>query len=178
MAIPNRIFIIGPMGAGKTTVGRQLARLTGLDFDDTDHEVQRRTGVDISFIFEKEGEEGFRRRETRALETLSSREGIVLATGGGIVTQPENRRLLAGRGVVVYLCSDIDTQLERTRHDRDRPLLQCDDRRARLTQLMQERDPLYREIADIVIESGGRQARSVAREIMDRLRDTGLPGEP
>lgn len=177
MAIPNRIFIIGPMGAGKTTVGRQLARLTGLDFDDTDHEVQRRTGVDISFIFEKEGEEGFRRRESRALEALSAREGIVLATGGGIVTLPENRRLLAGRGVVVYLCSDLETQLERTRHDRNRPLLQGEDRRAKLQQLTTERDPLYREIADIIIESGGRQARAVAREILERLRDPGHPGQ-
>ncbi len=175
MRLPSRIFLVGPMGAGKTTVGRQLARLAGLEFADTDHEIEHRTGVDIPFIFEKEGEAGFRRRESRVLEELSDRDGIVLATGGGIVTGDDNRRLLSGRGVVIYLHADVPTQKARTRHDRHRPLLDCADPDTRLRDLMAERDPLYREIADLVVESDGRQARAVAREILERLQDRGTP---
>ena len=132
MKKPGNLFLIGPMGAGKSAVGRQLARLLHLDFVDSDEEVERRTGVDIPFIFEKEGEAGFRKREAQAIDELSRRDGIVLATGGGAVVDPQNRNHLGARGFVVYLHTSVDQQLSRTRKGRERPLLANDDPRATL----------------------------------------------
>lgn len=168
---PGRIFLVGPMGAGKTSVGRQLARALELDFVDADHEVERRAGVDISTIFEFEGEAGFRRRERIVLDELTQREDTVLATGGGAVLDPANRRILAERGLVVYLDTSVAEQLRRTRRDRDRPLLQSSDRRATLERLYEERDPLYREVADIVVETNGRRRRTTVDRILARLAD-------
>lgn len=157
------------MGAGKSAVGRQLARLLHLDFVDSDEEVERRTGVDIPFIFEKEGEAGFRKRESQAIDELSKRDGIVLATGGGAVVDPQNRNHLGARGFVVYLHTSVDQQLSRTRKGRERPLLVNDDPRSVLESLMAERDPLYREIADLTVETDGRKVNAVANEILDKL---------
>lgn len=168
---PRRIFLVGPMGAGKTSVGRQLADALELDFVDADHEVERRAGVDIATIFEFEGEAGFRRRERLLIDQLTQRDGIVLATGGGVVLDTDNRRALAERGLVVYLDTSVAEQLRRTRRDRARPLLQSSDRRATLEKLYQERDPLYREVADIVVETNGRRRRSTVDRILARLAD-------
>ncbi|MCW8908395.1 MAG: shikimate kinase AroK [Sedimenticola sp.] len=166
----KNIFLIGPMGAGKSTIGRQVASQLGLQFDDSDHEIQRRTGVDIPTIFDFEGEEGFRKRERAVIDELTQRTGIVLATGGGSVLDPDNRRNLSGRGVVVYLYCSPEQQYERTLRDRNRPLLQSKDPLGTLQSLMQERDPLYRETADMIIVSEKRSAASVAGEIVNKIR--------
>ncbi len=157
------------MGAGKTAVGRQLARALHLPFVDSDVEIEERTGVDIPFIFEKEGEAGFRKREAALLDELTMREGIVLATGGGAVTDAGSRRRLGTRGFVVYLYTSVDQQVARTSRGRTRPLLETDDPRAKLAELLEIRDPLYREIADLVVETDRRKVRSVTREIVERL---------
>ncbi len=157
------------MGAGKSAVGRQLARLLHLDFVDSDDEIEARTGVDIPFIFEKEGEEGFRKRETVAIDDLSQREGVVLATGGGAVISTENRSRLGARGYVVYLYTSVDQQLERTQRGRERPLLDNADPRKVLADFMAIRDPLYREIADLVIDTDGRRVKAVAKQIHEAL---------
>jgi len=166
---PQNLFLIGPMGAGKSAVGRQLARLLHLEFVDSDEEIELRTGVDIPFIFEKEGEAGFRRREMKVIDDLSQKDGIVLATGGGAVMDPQNRNHLGARGFVIYLHTSVDQQLSRTRKGRDRPLLANDDPRAILEALMATREPLYREIADLTVETDGRKVRAVANEILERL---------
>jgi shikimate kinase len=165
---PN-IFLVGPMGAGKTTVGRRLAELRGMTFADSDHEIEERTGVDIAYIFEKEGEAGFRRREKQVIDELTAGHDVVLATGGGAVLDAENRAHLSSRGVVVYLHATVDHQLKRTGHSDHRPLLQKGDRRQVLESLLATRDPLYREIADLVVETDGRNARALADEIEQRL---------
>jgi len=166
----SNIFLIGPMGAGKTTVGKRLADSRGMEFVDSDHEVEARTGVDVAFIFEKEGEAGFRKREKQVVAELTQRSNIVLATGGGTVLDPENRRNLSARGVVVYLHASVDHQYARTERAENRPLLsQSTDRRDTLEQLFAIRDPLYREIADLVLTTDGRNARVLAREIEDYL---------
>jgi len=165
----RNIFLIGPMGAGKTTIGRALARRLKMDFVDADQEIERRTGVSISWIFEIEGEAGFRRRETQVLEELTDRPNTVLATGGGAVLAEANRRWLRTRGRVVYLRASIDALLERTRNSRHRPLLETDDRRGRLEALMRERGPLYEQEADLVVDTEGRPAAKVAEEIARRL---------
>jgi shikimate kinase len=157
------------MGAGKTAVGRQIARRLKSQFLDSDHELERRTGVDIPTIFEFEGEEGFRSRESAVIEELTQGRGIVLATGGGAVLDPVNRRHLAARGTVIYLCTTIDTQLERTSRDRNRPLLQTSNPRARLESLMAVRDPLYREIADIVVSTDNSRMPLLVNGIIKRL---------
>ncbi len=157
------------MGAGKSAVGRQLGRLLHLDFMDSDDEIEARTGVDISFIFEKEGEEGFRKREARVIDDLTRKEGIVLATGGGAVITPENRSHLGARGFVIYLYTSVDQQLSRTNRGRERPLLESGDRREILSDLMAHRDPLYREIADLIVDTDGRKVKAVANDILDRL---------
>jgi shikimate kinase len=169
MSKSTNIFLIGPMGAGKTTVGRRLAEARGMEFVDSDQEVEARTGVDIAFIFEKEGEAGFRRRERQAICELTQRQGLVLATGGGAVLDPDNRQWLAARGFVVYLHATIEQQLARTERTDTRPLLQRGNRRETLERLFLNRDPLYREIADLVLHTDGRNARALAREIEDRL---------
>lgn len=163
------VFLIGPMGAGKSAVGRRLAHLLKRDFYDTDDEIERRTGVDIPFIFEKEGEAGFRRRERRVVAELSALPGIVLATGGGVVLDEENRRDLTVSGTVVYLHASVGQQLKRTRRGRGRPLLETEDPRQRLEDLMTIREPLYRAMADYVIDTNGRKVAAVAEEIRRRL---------
>ena len=161
------IFLIGPMGSGKTAVGRALSRALGLPFHDSDAEIERRTGVDIPFIFEKEGEAGFRAREREAIEALTRLEGIVLATGGGAVLASENRRHLAERGTVVYLETSVRQQADRVRHGRNRPLLQQPgDIAERLGALMDVRSPLYGEIADVTVSTDGRRVPAVVEEIL------------
>ena len=169
MSKPQNLFLVGPMGAGKSAVGRQLARLMHMEFVDSDEEIENRTGVDISFIFEKEGEEGFRVRESNVIDELSSRQGIVLATGGGAVLDPQNRSHLGGRGFVIYLHTTVRQQLARTRRGRNRPLLDGGNKAQVLEDLMAIRDPLYREIADLVVQTDGRRVRDVATEIRDTL---------
>lgn len=166
----DNVFLIGPMGAGKSTIGRLLAAELRLPFKDSDQQIEERCGADIPWIFDMEGEQGFRDRETAMLEELVQARGIVLATGGGAVERPENRRLLVGRGFVVYLYTSVDRQYERTARDRKRPLLQTDDPRARLEELMARRDPLYRESADLVVNTDGRNARSLAHELVVKIR--------
>ena len=168
----QNLFLIGPMGAGKTTVGKQLAQVLGMQFIDSDLEIQRRTGVDIPTIFEFEGESGFRKRETAVIEDLTALEGIVLATGGGAVLDENNRRLLSSRGFVVYLQCTPEQQYERTFRDKNRPLLQTEDPLAKLKVLMAEREPLYLQTADLVIMSDRRNAQAVAREIQSKLDTT------
>ena len=165
----QNLFLIGPMGAGKSAVGRQLARLMHLDFFDSDEEIESRTGVDIPFIFEKEGETGFRKREVKVIDELSQRQGIVLATGGGAVLDADSRSHLGARGFVIYLHTTVQQQLERTQRGRTRPLLEDGDKEKVLTELMAVRDPLYREIADLVIETDGRRVREVAQEISQSI---------
>lgn len=170
MISKRNIFLIGPMGSGKTAVGRHLARLFRLSFHDSDADIEAKTGVDIAFIFEKEGEAGFRQREKESIERLTQLDSIVLATGGGAVLEPDNRRVLSERGVVVYLETSVDQQLERTRHARHRPLLNENDPGETLAALMQHRARLYAEIADITVSTDGRRVALVAEEIHAELR--------
>ena len=169
MKHPKNIFLIGPMGAGKSVVGRYLARSLNLSFVDSDDEIELRTGVDIPFIFEKEGESGFRKREAIVIDDLSKRENIVLATGGGAIMENDSRSRLGARGFVVYLYTTVDQQVTRTSKGRERPLLQNVDPRTALEQLLLFRDPLYREIADIIVETDGRKVKSVVDEIVEQL---------
>jgi shikimate kinase len=166
----RNVFLIGPMGSGKTAVGKQLARLLNAPFYDSDAEVERRTGVDISFIFEKEGEAGFRQREREAIEILTRLEPVVLATGGGAVLLAENRQCLAQRGYVVYLEASVEQQAQRVRHARHRPLLLNVDPEERLRELMSERAALYASIADITVATDGRKVQSVADDIIRGIR--------
>lgn len=169
MKSSSNVFLVGPMGAGKSTIGRLLAAELRLDFKDTDKEIEDRSGVDIPWIFDMEGEEGFRNREAAMLEELSQLDKTLLATGGGIVLRPENRRVLASRGKVVYLMTSIDEQVRRTARDKKRPLLNQDDPRAVLTTLMDQRHPLYEEIADFIIDTNGRSPKSVAQQLAREL---------
>ena len=161
----RNVILVGPMGAGKSTIGRQLAGILNYDFYDSDHEIEARTGADIPWIFDVEGEEGFRKREAAMIDELTQLDGIVLATGGGAVTRDENRSNLSSRGVVVYLKTSVEQQLERTARDRNRPLLQTEEPRKVLTELMRVRDPLYEEVADIVVNTGEGGVREVAQKI-------------
>jgi shikimate kinase len=161
----KKVFLVGPMGAGKTTIGRLLAQELCLPFKDSDREIEERTGADIPWIFDVEGEEGFRSRETSALEALSQQSDMVLATGGGIVMRAENRTILAARGIVVYLATSVEQQVLRTSKDRKRPLLLNEDPTAVLQNLLDIRDPLYREIADYVVETDHRNPKTVAADI-------------
>ena len=170
MNIPGSLFLTGPMGAGKSTIGRQLSKRLNKEFHDSDHEIEARTGVDIPLIFELEGEAGFRKREQAVIEELTRIPGIVLATGGGAILDPENRHHLSTRGRVIYLHASVNQQLKRTRRDRNRPLLQTADPRAKLEELMAIRDPLYREIADVIIETDGKRVRDVVRQIIQQLQ--------
>lgn len=169
MKPPKNLFLVGPMGAGKSAVGRQLARLTHLEFVDSDEEIESRTGVDIAFIFEKEGEAGFRKREGKVIDELSSREGIVMATGGGAVVDPDSRSRLGARGFVVYLYTSVRQQLDRTQRGRNRPMLENGDKEKVLGELLEQRDPMYREIADLIVDTDGRRVQTVAREIHEAL---------
>lgn len=174
----GNIFFVGLMGAGKTTVGRMLAKRLGKEFYDSDHEIERRTGVNIPLIFELEGEDGFRRRESAVIEDLARHHGIVLATGGGAVLRPENRQALMRNGTVIYLRANVEDLWQRTRNDRNRPLLQTADPRSRLEQLVAERDPLYREVADIIIDTGGRAVSAIVQEIERKLSQQRVGREP
>lgn len=169
MSALHRVFLVGPMGAGKTTIGKYLADHLKLQFADTDTEIEARTGADIPWIFDVEGEEGFRDREQQVVEELTYWDNIVLATGGGVVQRPENRNALGGRGFVIYLYATVEEQVRRTRRDRRRPLLQNGDPQTILRELMEVRDPLYREIADHVIETDGFSPRAVAQRLVRDL---------
>lgn len=162
----QNLILIGPMGSGKTTVGKQLAKRTRMDFVDSDHMIEDRCGVSISTIFDIEGEDGFRKRETKMLAELCERSGIVLATGGGAITVEENRILLRKSGFVVYLKTSIETQLARTQKNNNRPLLENVDAKKRLAELMEERGALYEQEADLVVTSGERIVSKVVDEIM------------
>ncbi|MGH8177007.1 MAG: shikimate kinase AroK [Steroidobacter sp.] len=165
----RNVFLIGPMGSGKTAVGKRLARSLHLAFYDSDVEIEQRTGVDIPYIFEKEGEAGFRERERETIDSLTQLDDVVIATGGGAVLLPENRERLANRGCVVYLRTGVSQQLHRTRHGRQRPLLYTADPEARLRELMEQRAPLYESIARITVDTDGRHVRAVSEEILERL---------
>src|SRR5262245_37487472 len=167
----SNVFLIGPMGSGKTAVGKHLARLLSLDFYDSDVEIEQRTGVDIPYIFEKEGEAGFREREREVIDSLTALDNVVIATGGGAVLKPENREKLAARGHVVYLKTGVHQQLERTRHGKQRPLLYTGDPESKLRELMEHRAPLYESIASVIVATDGRQVRAVAEEIVQRLKE-------
>ncbi|MER2555153.1 MAG: shikimate kinase [Thauera sp.] len=163
------LILIGMMGAGKTTVGKELARRRKLRFADCDQAIVARTGVSIPTIFEVEGEAGFRRRETQMMDELTLQPDIVIATGGGVVTTPENRVLMRARGIVVYLDVPPQVLYERTRHDRNRPLLQVDNPRRRIEELYRQRDPLYRETAHIILEGGRGNPGNMVRQIDEAL---------
>ena len=177
MSKRDNLYLVGLMGAGKTTVGRLLARHYGCTFHDSDHGIEARTGVKIPVIFEIEGETGFRRREEAAIAELTALPGIVLATGGGVVLSATNRERLKQSGVVIYLRGSPEHLYERTRHDRNRPLLQTDNPLDTLRELYRQRDPLYREIADIVVDTGRQSVSGMTRVLcgkLDLLR-SGLP---
>ncbi len=167
----SNVFLVGPMGAGKSTIGRCLAELLQKEFLDSDHEIEARTGASISLIFEVEGEAGFRRREASVIDELTQRRNLVLATGGGAVLAADNRARLRARGLVVYLHAPLDMLVKRMRHDRHRPLLQTADPRRTLEEILKAREPLYRETADVVVETSSRAPMTVAREIVKQLKD-------
>ncbi|WP_111412922.1 shikimate kinase AroK [Billgrantia lactosivorans] len=167
--LPN-LILVGPMGAGKSTIGRLLAAELSRDFLDSDHEIQARCGADIPWIFDVEGEAGFRLREVQMIEELTALEGVVLATGGGAVLREENRRRLRERGTVVYLYTTVEQQLKRVAKDRNRPLLQRPDREQVLREMFELRDPLYRATADIVVRTDRRSPRAVVNEIVRRVQ--------
>jgi len=168
----RNVFLVGMMGAGKTTAGRILARRLKRTFYDSDQEIERRCGVKIPVIFDIEGEAGFRQREAAAIAELTALEDVVLATGGGAVLAPASRRHLAARGTVVYLHARPAALCERVRQDKNRPLLATDDPLARLEALYGERDPLYREVADIVTDTGRQSVQSLARHLLGELKET------
>jgi len=170
----KNIFLVGLMGAGKTTVGRALAKKLNRRFIDSDHEIEARTGASIPLIFEIEGEAGFRQREAEVIRDLTAQQGIVLATGGGAILSPENRACLKAGGVVIYLRASITSILQRTSHDKSRPLLQTADPRQRLEELARVREPLYLEVADLVIETGRPNVQSLVQTILTELAR--LPG--
>lgn len=169
MPLPKRIVLVGPMGAGKSTIGRLLARELGYRFLDSDRLIEERCGADIPWIFDVEGESGFRQRESALLAELSRESGCVLATGGGAVMRPENHQHLGHDAVVVYLRASLEQQIERTRKDRNRPLLQKANPAEVLQQLFETRDPLYTELADIIIHTDRKSPRLVVRQLMNRM---------
>lgn len=162
------LFLVGPMGAGKSTIGKQLAKELKLEFCDADQEIELRSGADIGWIFDVEGEDGFRKREEAVIDELTQKQGIVLATGGGAILSAENRNRLAARGTVIYLYTTVEQQLKRTAKDKRRPLLHQEkiEKQDTLKELMGVRDPLYREVADVTIDTDGRTVRSVAIEVI------------
>lgn len=177
---PGNIFLVGLMGAGKTSVGRMLARRLNMEFFDADSEIERITGVKIPVIFEIEGETGFRAREEKMIEQLSAMNGIVLATGGGAVIAETNRRFLKSRGRVIYLRAAPEDLWRRTRRDRNRPLLQTADPLGKLRTLHEQRDPLYREVADLIVDTGSQSVAHLTSKIQQLLTDgnTNTPQQP
>ncbi|WP_109078839.1 shikimate kinase AroK [Aggregatibacter kilianii] len=170
MAEKRNIFLVGPMGAGKSTIGRQLAQLLNMDFVDTDAEIEERAGADISWIFDVEGEAGFRKREERIINELTQRQGIVLSTGGGAVLSKDNRNHLSARGIVIYLETTVEKQYQRTLRDKKRPLLQdVADPRQVLEDLAKIRNPLYEEVADITLPTDEQSAKVMATQIIDLI---------
>lgn len=169
MVFSGNIVLVGPMGSGKSTIGRRLAQALGMEFRDSDREIEQRTGADIPLIFELEGEAGFRARERAMIEQLTELDGVVLATGGGSILDEDNRRCLGERGTVIYLQTSVEQQLQRTARDQNRPLLQTENPRERLESLLAQRDPLYRQTADMIIDTDGRTVNSVVNEILRRL---------
>jgi shikimate kinase len=168
------VFLVGPMGSGKSAVGRQLAARLGLRFVDSDEEIRARTGVDIPYIFEREGEAGFRVREAEILDVLTRQDGVLVATGGGAILDPRTRHRLRERGRVVYLRTSVDQQLARTRRSSHRPLIANDDPRGTLARLYEQRSPLYLEVAEVVVDTDGRKVRTVVDEI---CRQFGVDGD-
>jgi len=168
----ENIFLVGPMGVGKSTIGKQLAAKTGLEFKDSDLEIQNRTGVDIPTIFEFEGEAGFRKREQAILDELTKLRGIILSTGGGAVMDATSRQHLTARGLVIYLYCSPEQQFARTQKDRSRPLLKTENPLAKLQELMDQRDPLYRQVADYTVSTEKRNAASVTKEIVQLVSET------
>ena len=171
-SIPGNIILVGMMGSGKTTVGKLLANLVGKTFIDVDHEIQKRTGVGIPVIFEIEGEAGFRKRESEILRDIVKQQNIVLATGGGAILHPDNRALLRQYGTVIYLCAPVTELRRRTYLDKNRPLLQTGNVHARLLELFTQRDPLYRETAHIVMDSGRQSVRAFVQKLIQKLRQS------
>lgn len=169
----GNIFLVGLMGAGKTTVGKLLAQHLDKQFVDCDREIECRSGASIPLIFEIEGEAGFRRRESRMLDDLTARDNLVLATGGGAVLSGSNRKLLKSRGTVVYLRASVHELWLRTRHDKNRPLLQGTDVRSKLRSLYAQRDPLYREVADIIVDSSSQSVRMLVLQVEHALQKPG-----
>ena len=169
VATCTNIFLVGPMGAGKTTIGRHLAEMLSWHFLDSDHEIEVRTGAAIPWLFDVEGEAGFRRRESAMIAELSALKFVVLATGGGAVLNEANRRYLHQRGTVVYLETPVSMQLERTAHDKNRPLLQTQNPQQKLTELLKIRDPLYREVAHLIVPTTSGCARDLAQSIIQAL---------
>ena len=169
MSLPKRVVLVGPMGAGKSTIGRMLARELGYRFLDSDRIIEERCGANIPWIFDVEGEDGFRQRETAMLAELSAEFQTVLATGGGAVMRAENHAVLKKDAVVVYLRTSIEQQVERTRKDRNRPLLQNDDPEGVLRHLFAIRDPLYSELADIIMHTDRKSPRLVVRQLVNRI---------
>jgi shikimate kinase len=163
------VFLVGPMGSGKSAVGRQLAQRLALEFIDSDEEIEARTGVDISYIFEREGEAGFRNREAEVIDAITRREGVLVSTGGGAILDAGTRERLRARGRVVYLRTSVDQQLARTRRSNDRPLLNNDDPRGTLERLFEQRAPLYAEVAEIVVDTDGRKVKTVVDQICRQL---------
>lgn len=166
MQLKNNVYLVGMMGAGKTTIGRKLAKSLAREFTDLDRHIENDTGVSVTTIFEIEGEAGFRQRESQALDQLAMQKGVVVATGGGVVLDPVNRVRLQASGIVVYLHAPAHLLYARTRHDRGRPLLQVSDPLARIASLVEKRDPLYREVADLVVESA--QGPGAATQVIIR----------
>jgi len=165
----RNLFLVGPMGVGKTTIGRQLANALMREFKDSDREIEERTGAAVPLIFELEGEAGFRKREAEIINELTNLQQIVLATGGGVVLNVDNRRLLRERGTVIYLQASADQLVKRTSRSKNRPLLQTENPRAKIEQLLSERSPLYESVADLTVETGRRSVKSVLKEILKRL---------
>lgn len=163
------IFLIGPMGSGKTTIGQRLALELGLTFYDCDHELEERTGASVNLIFDVEGEDGFRERETRLLDELTQMKNVLIATGGGVVTREESHKLLKTRGLVVYLETSVDQQLRRLSRDSKRPLLQTPDRKERLTNLANIRNPLYQGLADLIVTSHDQSVPLMAKTVLEKI---------
>ena len=168
MVSVSRIFLVGPMGTGKTSIGSRLSRALGYSFVDTDVEIEKRTGVKIDVIFEIEGEEGFRKREEGVIKDFASRENIVIATGGGSVLAPENQKALAS-GFVIYLSSSIETLMNRIREDTSRPLLNVSDRKKRLRNIVNEREPIYAQVADLTIKTDDFSIKRIIKIISDEV---------